>query len=110
MLCREVKRLVVDEKLKVWNDVAEKANSDFEVNIEFLVFVGRITRAKKKGIAALKNSGGVSVTSTKGKLEVVHNHYQKSGSCSVDSAFNDTVYRDIYAIVFFAIFTEIACN
>ena len=35
-------------------------------------------------VTALKNSVGVSVTSTKGKLEVLKRHYQQLGTCSVD--------------------------
>ena len=49
--------------------MVEKANSDFEGNRkEFWPFVGRRTKVKKKGIVALRNSAGISVTSTKGKL------------------------------------------
>ena len=33
----------------------------------FLAFVGRRTRGKRRGIAALKNSAGMPVTSTKSK-------------------------------------------
>ena len=54
-------------------------------------FVGRRTKGKKKGIVALRNSAGVSVTSTKGKLEELKTHYRHIGSYSVDSAFEDTV-------------------
>ena len=45
-------------------------------------FVGRRTKGKK-GIVALRNSAGVSVTSTKGKLEVLKTHYRHIASCSV---------------------------
>ena len=56
MLHREVKNLVVEKKL---NEVVEKANSGFEGNRkEFWAFVGRGTKAKKKGIVALRNSAG----------------------------------------------------
>ena len=49
----------------------ERANSDFEGNRkEFWAFVGRRTKGKRRGITALRNSAGVSVTSTKGELEV----------------------------------------
>ena len=58
--------------------MVEKANSDFEGNRkEFWAFVGRRTKAKKNGIVALRNSAGISV-STKGKLDVLQSHYQKS--------------------------------
>ena len=51
--------------------MVEKAYSYFEGNRKkFWAFVGRRTKAKKKGIVALRNSAGISVTSTKGKLEV----------------------------------------
>ena len=50
---------------------------------EFWAFVGRRTKGKKKGIVASRNSAGVSVTSTKGKLEVLKTYYRQLGSCSV---------------------------
>ena len=55
-----------------------------------MAFVGRRTKAKKKGIVALRNNAGILVTSTKGKLEVLQSHYQKLGFCSVDAAFDDS--------------------
>ena len=76
--------------------MVEKANSDFEGNSkEFWGFVGRRTKAKKKGIIALRNSAGISGTSTKGKLDVLQSHYQKLGSCSLDAAFDDSWKREI---------------
>ena len=67
----------------------EKTNSDFEGSRkEFWMFVSNRTKSKKRGIAALKNSAGVTVTGTKGKLEVMQSHYQCSGLCSVDEAFD----------------------
>ena len=51
---REVKSLVIDKKA-VWNEVVEKANADFEGSRkdQFWAFVGRRTRGKRRGIAAL---------------------------------------------------------
>ena len=40
--------------------------------------------AKNRSIASLKGVEGVSVTSTKGKLEVLQKHYQHLGRVSVD--------------------------
>ena len=31
-LCKEVKQLVLEKKLNIWNEVVDKANSDFEGN------------------------------------------------------------------------------
>ena len=95
-LRREVKSLVIEKKLAVWNEVVEKANEDFEGSRkEFWAFVGRRTRGKRRGIAALKNSAGVSVTSTKGKLDVLLKHYQGLGTCSVDTAFDDSWKEEV---------------
>ena len=45
----------------------EKANTNYEGNKKiFWAFVGRRTKGKRGGIAALRNSSGVSVSSTKG--------------------------------------------
>ena len=83
-LRREVKHLVMEKKLNIWNRVVEKANADFEANKkEFWSFVGRRTKGRKGGVEALRN---VSVTSTKGKLKVLQSHYQRFGSCSADDA------------------------
>ena len=87
---KEVKELVREKKLNIWNEVVEKANIDFEDSRkEFWAFVSRRTRGKKKNIASLRNAEGVSVTSTKGKLEVLRKHYQRLGSISLDSDFNE---------------------
>ena len=52
-------------------EVVEKANTDFDGSRkEFWAFVGRKTRGKmKKNIPSLKSEAGVSVTSTRGKLD-----------------------------------------
>ena len=72
-----MKNLVVQKKLEVWNEVVERANSEFEGNRkEFWAFVCRRTKGKR-GITALRNSAGVSVT---GKLEVLKRHYQQLGT------------------------------
>ena len=83
-------RLVTEKKLSIWNEVVERANSDFEENkMEFWAFVGRRTKCRKKGISSLRNESGVSVSSTRGKLRVLQGHYQRLGSCtSVDGAFD----------------------
>ena len=71
MLRKEVKNLVIEKKLNNWNEVLEKANSDYDGNRkEFWAFVGRRTKGRKRAISALRNNAGVSITSTKGKLRV----------------------------------------
>ena len=48
-LRREVKELVGEKKLTIWNEVVEKVNVDFDGNRkEFWAFVGRRTKGKKK--------------------------------------------------------------
>ena len=95
-LRREVKHLVMEKKLNVWNGVVEKANADFEANKkEFWSFVGRRTKGRKGGVEALRNDSGVSVTSTKGKLKVLQSHYQRLGSCSVDDAFDGNWKQEV---------------
>ena len=74
----------------MWKEVVEKANVDFEGSRkEFWAFIGRRTKAKNRSIASVKGVEGVSVTSTKGKLEVLQKHYQHLGRVSVDSDFDD---------------------
>ena len=79
-LRREVKELVKEKKLTIWNEVVEKVNVDFDGSRkEFCAFVRR-TKGKKKNIT-LKSDAGVSLTSTRGKLQ---KHYQHLGKISVD--------------------------
>ena len=85
-----MKELVRQKKLTMWKEVVEKANVDFEGSRkEFLAFVSRRTKAKNRSIASLKGVEGVSVTSTKGKLEMLQKRYQHLGRVSVDSDFDD---------------------
>ena len=88
-LCKEIKQLVIEKKLNIWNELVEKVNTDFDENRkEFWAFVGRKTKGKKKNIASLKSDTGMSITSTRGKLEVLQKHYQLLSKMSVDSEFD----------------------
>ena len=87
---KEVKQLVIEKKLDMWNNIVEKANQDFEGNKkQFWSFVGRRTKYKNKTISSLKSEAGISVSSTKGKLQILLQHYQLLGTSVADSAFDD---------------------
>ena len=47
----------------------------------------------KKNIPSLKSEPGVSVTSTRGKLEVLQRHYQQLGKFSCDAKRKEEVER-----------------
>ena len=81
-LRKEVKELIREKKLNIWREVVEKANTGNKK--EFWAFVGRRTKGKRKNIPSLKSEAGVSVTSTRGKLEVLQRHYQHLGKLSLD--------------------------
>ena len=84
-LRKEVKQLVIEKKLNIWNELVEKVNTDFDKNRkEFWAFVGRKSKGKKKNIASLKSDTGLSLTSIRGKLEVLQRHYQLLSKMSVD--------------------------
>ena len=88
-LHKKIKQLVIEKKLNIWNELVEKVNTDFDENRkEFWAFVGRKTKGKKKNIASLKSDTGMSITSTRGKLEVLQKHYQLLSKMSVDSEFD----------------------
>ena len=57
--------------------------------MHFSLKSSRRTRGKKRNIASLRGAEGVSVTSTKGKLEVLRKHYQNLGSMSLDNDFDE---------------------
>ena len=89
-LRKEVKQLVIEKKLDMWNNIVEKANQDFDGNKkQFRSFVGRRTKCKNKTISSLKSEAGISVSSTKGKLQILQQHYQLLGTNVVNSAFDD---------------------
>ena len=84
---KEVKELVREKKRNIWREVVEKANTDFDGSKK--AFVGRRTKGKrKKNISSLKSEAGVSVTSTRGKLEVLQRQYQQLGKLSLDRNFD----------------------
>ena len=88
-LRKEVKQLVIEKKLNIWNELVEKVNTDFDENRKaFWAFVGKKTKGKKKNIASLKSATGMSITSTRGKLEVLQKHYQLLSKMNVDSGFD----------------------
>ena len=44
-LRKELKQLVIEKKLNIWNEIVEKVNTDFDENRkEFWAFVGRKTK------------------------------------------------------------------
>ena len=88
---KEVKQLVIEKKLVMWNNIVEKANQDFEGNKkQFWSFVVvDEPKCKNKTISSLKSESGISVSSTKGKLQILQQHYQLLGTSMVDSAFDD---------------------
>ena len=45
-------------------------------------------KVKRRNIASLKSETGLSLTSTRGKLEVLQRHYQLLSKMSVDSVFD----------------------
>ena len=79
-----MKELVREKKHNLWREVVFDGNKK-----EFWAFVGRRTKGKrKKNIRSLKSEPGVSVTSTRGELEVLQRHYQQLGKLSLDSNFD----------------------
>ena len=68
----EVKQLVIEKKLNICNELVEKVNTDFDENRkEFWAFVGRKSKGKTKNLSSLKSNTGLSLTSARGKLEVL---------------------------------------
>ena len=51
------------------------------------------------GISLLRNSTGVSVSSTKGKLDILQSHYEHLRSTSVEAAFDDDREEEVESIV-----------
>ena len=83
--------LVRKKKLDGWNEVIEKANKDFQENRkEFWALVGRTPKGSRKGIASLRSTSGSCVTSIKGKLEVLREHYERLDTALLDDQFDDS--------------------
>ena len=84
-----MKQLANEKKLDIWNNVVEKANKDFEGNKkQFRSFVGR-TKPKNKKISSLNSEAGISVSNTKGKLQILQQHYHLLRTSVVYSAFGN---------------------
>ena len=63
--------LIIAIIIIMWNNIVEKANQDFEGNKkQYWSFVGRRTKCKNKTISSLISETGISVFSTKGKLQI----------------------------------------
>ena len=78
--------MIVKKKIDIWNDVVEKVNTDYEGHRkEFWAFVGKRTKSKKRAIGSFRSDKGVSVTSTRGKLQVLQKHYKSLGRMSEDN-------------------------
>ena len=58
-LRREVKHLVMEKKLNIWNGVVEKANADFEANKKELWVEGQRVE-REELVEALRNDSGVN--------------------------------------------------
>ena len=87
---KEVKKLVRSKKINAWNEVVEKVNKDYEGSRkQFWSFVSKKSKGKKGALISLKNEHGESVSSVRGKLEILQKHYQSLGKQSVDSNFDD---------------------
>ena len=73
----EVKQLVIEKKLNIWNELVQKENTDFDENKkEFWAVVGRKTKGKKKNITLVKSDNDMSITSTRGKFEVAFSAFE----------------------------------
>ena len=66
--------------------MVEKVNTNFDENRKEIV--GRKSKGKNKNIASLKSDTGLSLMSTRRKLEVLQRHYQLLSKMSVDSVFD----------------------
>ena len=54
-----------------------------------LLLVQEQHKCKNKKISSLKSEAGTSVSSTKGRFQILQQHYQLFGTSVVDSAFDD---------------------
>ena len=78
--------LVIEKKLNIWNELLKKT---IQTLMRRVLGFCREEKGKRKNINSLKSDTGLSLTSTRGKLEVLQKHYQHLGKMSVDSVFAD---------------------
>ena len=65
---KEIKQLVIEKKFNIWNELVEKANTDFDEHRKDLwAFVVRKSKDKRKNIASLRSDTALSLTSIRGK-------------------------------------------
>ena len=87
---KEVKKLVRSKKINAWNEVVEKVNNGYEGSRkQFWSFVSRKSKGKKGSITSLRNASGISVSSVRGKLEILKKHYEDLGKMEIDNDFDE---------------------
>ena len=58
----------------------------------------------------MRSDTGVSVSSTKGKLDILQSHYERLGSTSVEAAFDDDWKEEVESIVRNCVETSVDCE
>ena len=58
----------------------------------------------------MRSDAGISVSSTKGKLNILQSHYERLGSSSVEAAFDDDWREEVENIVRDCIELSVACE
>ncbi len=68
----------------------QRAYKNTVVMYQIINAIGRISKGSRKGIFSLRSTSGSCATSTKGKLKVLREHYERLGTESVHDQFDDS--------------------
>ena len=96
---KRVKELVVKKKKGLWEEVVQKTNEDFEGGMKQMwVGIQGIVGKKRGGdteITTLRSAEGKMVSSSKGKREVLVEHYRKLGTPTTNDNFDSEFEKEI---------------
>ena len=94
---------MVDKK-GIWKDVVNKTNEDFDGGMKQMWvgtkgILGKQAGEADTGIATLRAQNGIMVSSSKGKREVLVEHYRKLGTPTTNETFDAEFEKKIDAWV-----------
>ena len=90
------------EKKGLWNDVTHRTNEDFDGGMKYMWLgingiMGQQAGEVDTEISTLRTQNGKMVSSSKGKREVLVEHYRKLGTPAANETFDAEFEKEISA-------------
>ena len=99
---KKVREMVEKKKKGIWKDVVNKTNEDFDGGMKQMWvgikgILGKQAGEADTGIATLRAQNGKMVSSSKGKREVLVEHYRKLGTPTTNENFDAEFEKELNA-------------